>query len=212
MLPKKLCYENQAATIIKNLEKRNMKGFYCSTALEAKELAMNMIPAGSVVAFGGTQSLEENGMKEDLWHRKDLTVYGRKPTSTIEEIQDLYQKSFSADYYLMSTNAISMDGELLNIDGMGNRVAAMIYGPKHVIVIAGMNKVGATMEACIARARNIAAPMNCNRLDKNTPCSKTGKCHNCLSTECICSQIVYTRYSAIPGRIQVILVGEELGY
>lgn len=212
MLPKQHFYEAQAQTIIRNLEKRNMKGSYFHTAKEAYDYAMELIPNGASVSFGGTQTLEEMGMKQAFRNRADIQLYMRLPDMSYEEADTIYAKAFSADYYFMSTNGITMEGELFNIDGWGNRVACLIYGPKHVIVLAGMNKVAPNLDACIARARNVAAPANCFRLDKHTPCTQTGKCSNCLSPETICSQFVYTRHSAIPGRIHVLLVGEELGY
>ena len=117
-----------------------------------------------------------------------------------------------ADYFLMSSNAITLDGELVNIDGHSNRVACLCCGPKNVIVIAGMNKVVSNVEEGVDRVHNFAAPPNTVRLNKNTPCAQTGRCADCYSPDCICSQIVITRRSSIPNRIKVILVGEELGY
>ncbi len=212
MTPKQKHYENLANTIIKNLEKRNMKGSYFPTGKEASDFIMSQIPKGSSVSCGGTMSAEETGLKQALMSRTDIEGYFRKPDMTYEEADEIYQKAFSCDYYLMSTNGITIDGELFNIDGRGNRVAALIYGPKQVFILCGMNKVAPSLEACIERVRNTASPANCVRLTRNTPCSKTGKCINCLSPDTICSQFVYTRHSAIPGRIHVMLAGEELGY
>jgi len=120
-------------------------------------------------------------------------------------------EALSCDYYFMSSNAITADGELVNIDGNGNRVAALIYGPENVVIIAGMNKIVKNVEEGISRTRNVASPQNCVRLNKNTPCAVNGVCGNCLS-DTICDQIVITRASRIPQRIKVILVGEELGF
>ncbi|MCR4842714.1 MAG: lactate utilization protein [Eubacterium sp.] len=213
MLPKKQYYANCAATIIKNLEKRNMKGVYFDTGREAAEYALGLVRAGDKVSYGGTMSMEELGMKEALAARDDITLYARTPDMTyIEADEKVYSKAFSCDWYFMSTNGITMDGELFNIDGWGNRTAALIYGPKNVVIVCGMNKVAPNLQACIDRVRNTASPANCVRLEKNTPCSKTGRCSECLSPDTICSQFVYTRHSAIPGRIQVVLAGEELGY
>ena len=209
---KKKHYYNQAQTIIKNLEKRNMAGSYFETSAEAIEYVMNAITSGSKVGVGGTQTLEEIGMKDALTQRTDIELYMRKPGQTYADLADGYKKSFLADFYLMSTNAITMDGELFNIDGLGNRTAALIYGPDKVFVITGMNKVCPDLDSAIKRSRNIAAPENCLRLDKNTPCSKVGKCMDCTSPDNICSQFVYTRTSGIPGRIHVILIGENIGY
>jgi len=112
----------------------------------------------------------------------------------------------------MSTNAITLDGELINIDGRGNRVAFLCYGPQNVLILTGINKIVADIESGIKRTRNIASPPNAIRLNRNTPCAITGKCGDCFSKECMCGQIVITRFSLIPNRIKVILIGEELGY
>lgn len=212
MDPKKICYKAQAETIIKNLEKRNMEGMYFDTASEAYDYLNAQIISGMKVGIGGTMTLEEMGLKQHLDARADITVYRKIGTMTYDEARDLCLKSFDADAYLMSTNALTMEGELLNIDGMGNRVACLIYGPKVVYIVCGMNKVCRNMDEAILRARNLASPANCIRLNRNTPCAKTGKCHDCVSPDTICSQFVYTRYSAIKGRIHVIMIGEELGY
>jgi hypothetical protein len=210
--PREQLYEAQAHTIIKGLQKRNMEGYYVRTKEEIVPFLSKIIEEGSTVSFGGTMSLEECDAKQALRERTDITLLERTPEMTAEEIDDIYHKAFFADYYLMSTNAITLDGELLNIDGRGNRVAALVYGPKYVIVVAGMNKVTSTLDDAIHRAHNIASPANCLRLSRKTPCSITGKCADCHGEDCICSQIVYTRHSGVPGRIKVLLVGEPLGY
>lgn len=212
MEPKQIHYGKQAATIIKNLEKRRMEGYYCATAAEAKEKALSLIGAGSSVSFGGSMTLEECGVLDVLRKREDIKLYDRDRAKTPDEVGVIYRQAFSADTFLMSTNAITLDGELINIDGRGNRVAALIFGPAQVIVIAGMNKVTTDETAGIARVRNMASPANCIRLNKNTPCSVTGRCGDCYGEESICSQLVVTRRSSEEGRIKVILVGEELGY
>lgn len=212
MEPKQIHYGKQAATIIKNLEKRRMEGYYCATAAEAKEKALSLIGAGSSVSFGGSMTLEECGVLDVLRKREDIKLYDRDSAKTPDEVGVIYRQAFSADTFLMSTNAITLDGELINIDGRGNRVAALIFGPAQVIVIAGMNKVTTDETAGIARVRNMASPANCIRLNKNTPCSVTGRCGDCYGEESICSQLVVTRRSSEKGRIKVILVGEELGY
>lgn len=212
MNPKKTYYERQASTMIKNLKKRNMEGFYCATAAEAREKALSLIASGETVSFGGSMTIEECGILDALRAREDITLYDRATANNAEEMGVIFRQAFSADSYLMSANAITLDGELVNIDGNGNRVAALIFGPKQVIVVAGMNKVAATEEDAVHRARNMAAPPNCIRLNKKTPCSATGRCGDCYGEESICSQIVVTRRSSQKYRIKVILVGEELGY
>lgn len=212
MTPKQTFYKNQANTIIENLKKRQMEGYYCPTCADAVKKAMELIPAGSNVTFGGSMTLTESGVMEALQSREDITLYDRSKAATPEEVQKIYRQAFSCDYYFMSTNAITLDGELVNIDGNGNRVAALIFGPSNVILVCGMNKVSINTEEAIARVRNIASPPNCNRLDRKTPCAITGKCADCLSPDCICNHTVITRRSGTAGRIKVLLVGEELGY
>lgn len=212
MFHKQTYYEALAKTIIKNLAKRRMEGYYCATAAEAKEKVLSMIAPGTEVAFGGAMTLNESGILAALRERTDITLLDRDAAKTPEEVGKIYRQAFSADTYLMSTNAITMDGELINIDGRGNRVAALIFGPGQVIVVAGMNKVATDEAAGLARVRNVAAPANCIRLGKTTPCTVTGRCGDCFGDASICSQIVVTRRSSELNRIKVILVGEELGY
>jgi hypothetical protein len=212
MNPKQTYYHTQAESIIKQLKKRNMEGFYCATADEAREKALSLIAFGEKVSFGGSVTVQECGILDALRGREDITLYDRATAKDAEEMGIIFRQAFSADTYLMSANAITLDGELVNIDGNGNRVAALIFGPKQVIVVAGMNKVATTEEEAVNRARNMAAPPNCIRLKKNTPCAVTGKCADCMGNETICCHTVVTRHSRDAGRIKVILVGEELGY
>lgn len=212
MTPTQKYYENLAKTTIKNLEKRHFSCYYCHTSKEAAELASSMVPASSTVSFGGSMTLEESGMGSILRKREDITLLDRSKAGSPEEVKEIYHKSLNADYYFMSSNAITADGELVNIDGTGNRVAALIYGPEHVIILAGMNKVAPTLEEAISRVRNVASPINALRLGRKTPCAATGLCSDCLSPDCICSHTVITRKSAPEKRITVILIGESLGY
>ena len=212
MNPKQMHYETLSQTIIKNFEKRRIEACYCATAQEAKEKALSYLTADCTVSFGGSMTLEETGTLAALRTRDDIHLIDRATASGPAETKQMYHDALSADYYFMSTNAITVSGELVNIDGNGNRVAALIYGPEHVIVMAGMNKVAANVEEAISRVHNAATPMNCKRLGKNTPCAATGVCSDCLSPDCICNQIVVTRRSGIENRIKVILIGETLGY
>ena len=204
-------YENQAKTIIKNLKKRNMIGYYCETGKEALDLVKSILPKGSLVTNGGSETLVETGIM-DLIRSGEYEYIDRKSAKTPEESRAVYGRIVTADYYLMSTNAITKEGELINVDGVGNRVACLINGPEHVLIITGMNKVVTTVEDGIRRVRNIAAPPNSIRVGSKTPCSVTGFCSDCQSDDCICSQTVITRRSMKPGRITVILVGEEYGF
>ena len=212
MTPAETYYENLAKTTMKNLEKRHFECHYCKTAQEAVKLASELVPSDSTVSFGGSMTLAESGMADILKQRSDITLLDRSKAGSPEEVKEIYHKSLNADYYFMSSNAITLEGELINTDGTGNRVAALIYGPKNVILLAGMNKVAHTLEEGIMRVRNVASPINANRLGRKTPCASTGSCADCLSPDCICSHTVITRRSAPANRIKVILIGEALGY
>lgn len=212
MTPKKIYYENLADTLIDKFNKRGIEGYYCDNAAEALLTAKRFLTPGCTVSWGGSQTLVEIGFLEALSTSSDYILYDRDKAKTPEERLQIYSKTVTADYYFMSSNAITLDGQLVNIDGGGNRVACLITGPKNVIVIAGMNKIATDVDAAIDRVRNMATPPNTVRLGRKTPCAETGKCSNCLVEDCICNQIVITRRSGIQGRIKVILVGEELGF
>lgn len=212
MQPIKTFYKLQAETIIKGLNKRNMAGYYCDSKEDAVALAKDLIKDSKTVSFGGSMSLAESGMMDALKAMDGIDLLDRSTAKSPEEVGEIYRAAFSCDSYFMSTNAITLDGQLVNIDGNGNRVAALIFGPGQVIVIAGMNKVTPTLESAVDRVQNMASPPNTVRLNKNTPCAKTGVCHNCFSDDCICSNTVITRRSSAKDRIKVILVGEVLGY
>lgn len=213
MSPKKEAYAKQAEGIIKKLNMRKMEGYYCEDVATAKEKLAQLLENGSAkktVSYGGSMTIDDNGFK-DVVTSKGHELIIRENYKTDEELKECKAKIVTSDVFLMSTNAITLDGELINIDGRGNRVSFLIYGPEEVIVIAGMNKVVTDVEDGMKRVRNIATPANTIRLNRNTPCALTGRCADCYN-DSICCQIVVTRMSMIPGRIKVILVGEELGY
>lgn len=205
-------YQKLADTLIQNLKKRQIEAVFCATIEEARAAALAHVGAGSSVSFGGSMTLEEAGILEALRGREDITLIDRANAKTPDETQQIMHEALSCDYYFMSTNALTEGGELVNIDGNGNRLAALIYGPKQVIIVAGMNKVVPTVEDAVRRVRGTATPLNCIRLSRNTPCAATGTCADCLSPDCICNQVVITRRSGNPDRIKVILVGADLGY
>lgn len=203
---------NQAETIIKNLAKRNMEGYFADTKEEAVKLIMEkFLTKGKSVSFGGSMSLKESGLMDAL-QESECIVYDRATAKTPEDMRQMKANMINSDYFLMSTNAITLDGELVNIDGYANRVSFLCYGPESVIILAGMNKVVSSVEDGVRRVRDIASPPNTVRLGKNTPCAKTGRCGDCFSDDCICSQFVITRRSGVKNRIKVVLVAEELGY
>ena len=211
MTPQELRNERLAKTVIKNLQRRHMEGFYCPTAEEAKQKVSELIGDGSSVTWGGTMTVRDMGIPDFLRSRGTLEVLDRDLVETPEEKLDMYLKAFSADVYLTSANAISEDGVIVNIDGNGNRVAAITWGPKKVIFVIGLNKVAQTVEAALLRARSTASPTNASRFDIKTPCQVDGICHNCNSPESICNYVHFLRNSP-KGRHTVVLVGENLGY
>lgn len=204
--------EKLAETVIRNLEKRQMAAFYCPSAAEARDMALSFVKEGNSVSFGGSMTLEETGILEALRNRGDIRLIDRANARNAQETKQIFRDALSADCYFMSTNALTEDGELVNIDGNGNRLAALIYGPDQVIIVTGLNKVVPTVEDAVRRVRHTATPLNCIRLNRNTPCASTGTCADCLAPDCICNQVVITRRSGNPDRIKVILVGEALGY
>lgn len=204
-------YELTAQEIIKNLAKRNMEGFYCKNSAELVEKVLSIMEDGAAIAWGGSASIKECGLMDAI-NCGRYSLIDRMSANTPEKSREIFAKTVMSDYFLMSTNAITLDGELVNIDGNGNRVAALIQGPKHVIIVAGMNKVAADIEAAYKRVKTESCPPNAVRLGRNTPCGKTGRCGDCLSPDCFCNQIVVTRRSGHQGRIKVFLVGEELGF
>lgn len=207
MNPKQQAFKKAAPSIIKWLEKRNMEGYYFETAVEAVDAALKMMPAGSVVAHGGSATLAESGMLDAL-KNGNFTLIDRASQNS----REYFAKAVLSDYYFMSTNAITTKGELVNIDGNANRVACLCHGPSHVMMLVGMNKVTADVESAIKRVRTYACPANADRLNRNTPCGITGICGECLAEDCFCNQIVITRRSGHKGRIKVFLIGEELGF
>lgn len=211
MLPKKVYYENLADSIIEKFNKRGIEGYYCENAEDALLTAKRFLTPGCSISWGGSETLNEIGLLDELV-ASDYIIYDRNTAKTPEEKSAMYSKIVTVDYYFMSSNAITLDGQLVNIDGIGNRVACLITGPKNVIIIAGMNKIVTDTTTGVERVRNMASPPNAVRLGSKTPCAELGKCTNCLTDDCLCCEIVITRKSRIPGRIKVILVGEELGY
>lgn len=212
MNPMQTYYETAAATVISSMAKRQIEGYYCPTCDSAARKALSFLSKGHLVGYGGSVTLAETGTLDALRQTSSIRLLDREKAKTPEEADDIYHKALSADTYYMGCNAITTRGELVNIDGRGNRVAALIYGPKQVIILAGMNKIVTTVEEAVNRVRNSATPPNCIRLNKKTPCASTGLCHDCLADDCICNQIVVTRRSGQAGRIKVILIGEVLGF
>ncbi len=201
-------FDKLGPQVVEALKRRHFDAYYCPTGAEAVEKVLSLIPAGDVVAWGGSETLACLGIIEKV--KETHPVIDRDNVLSREERNEQMRKSLLADTYLMSSNAISEDGQLFNIDGNGNRVAALAFGPKSVIVVAGMNKVTKTVADAEARARNWAAPINAQRFSVETPCNATGSCADCLSKTSICASMLRTRFCRPEGKIKVVRLGEEL--
>lgn len=208
--PQRIRYDKLGESVIKALNARHFEACYCPDRAAAKERLLAWIPQEDTVAWGGSQTLEELDVKAMLLARGQKLI-DRDLATTPEERNALMHAALSADTFLLSSNAITEDGQLVNMDGNGNRVAALIYGPRSVIVVAGLNKVAKDLDAAIARVRGTAAPTNAQRFPVQTPCKVTGECADCKSVDCICANMVITRISRPAGKVKVILVGENLG-
>lgn len=208
--PKKSYYEKRGKLLVKNLQNRHFEAYYCADRKAALEQALALISTQASVGWGGAISAEQIGLL-DAVRNGPYRAIDRDACQDQESREAAMQACFGADVFITGTNALSLDGQLVNIDGTGNRVAAIVYGPRSVVVIAGMNKVMDTLQDAVQRARTVAAPMNQQRFMLDTPCSHTGICADCKSNGCICNQILVTRNCRPQGRIKLILVGEELG-
>lgn len=211
MTPMEKRKELLGATLVKNLERRHFEAYYCPTAAEAIKKALSLMPEGSSVSWGGSMTIRDMGLTKAV-KEGNYSVIDRDTAANPAEMREMHRQGLLTDFYLTSTNALSEDGVLVNIDGTGNRVAAISFGPNNVIVLAGLNKVAQDVDAAIKRVRSYVAPVNSMRFMGKTPCAIDGTCHNCVSEECICNQVLVTRVCRPAGRIKVILIGEELGF
>ena len=211
MTPMEKRKELLGATLVKNLERRHFEAYYCPTAAEAIKKALSLMPEGSSVSWGGSMTIRDMGLTKAV-KEGNYSVIDRDTAANPAEMREMHRQGLLTDFYLTSTNALSEDGVLVNIDGTGNRVAAISFGPSNVIVLAGLNKVAQDVDAAIKRVRSYVAPVNSMRFMGKTPCAIDGTCHNCVSEECNCNQVLVTRVCRPAGRIKVILIGEELGF
>lgn len=205
-------YDKLGPKVVEALKRRHFDAYYFQTAQEAEECLFSLIPKEHVVSWGGSETMQEMGIQKKLKER-GYRVIDRDEAKSMEERMDIMRKALLCDTFLMSSNAITEDGQLFNIDGNGNRVAAMAFGPKSVIVAAGMNKVVKTHQDAVARVRNFAAPTRAQCFPGiQTPCMMDGACADCVSPDCICAYLVTTRISRPAKKIKVILIGEDLGF
>lgn len=195
-----------------SLESKGYEVYIVNDEVEAREKVLSIVKKGSKVGCGGSQTLSQCGILDAL-RNGDYDFYDRyKEGLSNEDIKSIHKNALLSDFYLTSTNALTEGGELVNLDGLGNRVAAMIYGPENVIVIAGENKITKDIESAYTRVRNYASPINCKRLNKTTPCVRAATCLNCSNEGRICNQLVVTYRQNTPNRVKVVLVKKELGY
>ena len=209
--PMEIRYDKLGAKTVKALKSRFFEAWYVDNEGEALENVFELIPKDHVVSWGGSLTVAGLGVQKSLKER-GYKVIDRDTAANPEERLEMMRKALLCDTYISGVNAISEDGQLVNIDGYGNRVAATIFGPKQVIILAGMNKVAKTLNDAMTRAQTIAAPANTQRFpDLKTPCAETGSCADCKSPDSICLFIVTIRASKPAGRIKVILIGKDFG-
>jgi L-lactate utilization protein LutB len=189
-----------------------MNGYYVENISDLKALVKSMLKENDIVSVGGSRTLFEAGIIDILKSGSYQYLDRYQEGLSAAELQKLFRAVFFADVYVTSSNAVTEEGELYNVDGTGNRVAAMSFGPNKVIVIAGINKLVRDMDAAYQRNRQISAPANNNRLNKNTPCTIAGECKDCKSPGRICNMFVRTGFQSNKDRMHVIIVGESLGY
>lgn len=207
-------HKARAKAIMAGLEKRNMKGYYFEHSEDAVTKICSMIQKGDLVGLGGSETIIQTGLLEEL-RKLDIRLLDRyKEGISQEVINEMRRKGLQADLFISGTNAITLKGELVNQDGLGNRIAGLVYGPKKVIIVAGMNKVVPTIEDAIHRIRDRAGPLNAKRVNVETPCYHTGICNKevCFPPNSICGQLLIIESSMRPDRIHVFLIGENLGF
>ena len=209
--------------LLRNLEKNNMKGYFVENTEEACELVKSLICEGDTVTFGGSMTLYESGVFDVLNSGKYNLLDRNRPGISKDEINKIYREAYFADCYFASTNAITEDGCLYNVDGNANRVSAMLYGPKSVIVLVGKNKIVKNLDEAVRRVKTEAAPKNCVRLNCDTPCQKTGECislsmdspeacDGCGTDARICCNYVVMAHQRVKDRVKVIIINQDLGY
>lgn len=198
--------------VVKALEKNNFESYYFSTREEALNHLLDVIPDHSKLGIGGSLTLREIGLL-DMLKEKGFTLYDHNDQSyTPAEKTVQRYKQLSCDVFLASSNAITLKGELVNIDGIGNRVASMTFGPQKVIIVAGINKVVRDIEEGLQRIRMYAAPLNTKRHESPNPCLKTGQCQDCQSTARICNITNIIHKCPPLSKIEVVIIGEQLGF
>ena len=214
--------KNRVETTLKNLKRNKMEAYYVDTKEDAQKLVRTLISKGDTLSCGGSVTLKQTGIY-DIISSDDYNFLDRSACETPEQVEEVYRKTFCADAFFTSANAVTENGELYNVDGNSNRVAAILYGPKSVICICGVNKLVKNIGEAIARVKTKAAPPNTVRLGIETPCAKTGECvslkkddpemcEGCHGDGRICCNYVVCAQQRHVNRIKVIIIGEEYGY
>lgn len=202
---------NKIKCLIQSLASRNIDGYFFETFEEAKSRVKEMIPMNVSVGIGNSVTLKKMNISDELKGRGNI-VYDKTLSKSKEESRELKRKSLLTDWYITGTNAISLDGHLVNMDHSGNRVAAMLYGPNNVIIIIGVNKITMTLDQAIYRVRNIASPQNAKRAGFNPPCVELGKCIDCRSPERVCNNLVIIEGQNDKDRMKVFIINENEGF
>lgn len=195
-----------------NLRLNRMKPYYVESREELYDIIRGLIREDKLITAGGSMSLKDSGVTELLMNEFGDVYLDRSKGKTPDDVGEIFRKAFISDTFFASSNAITEDGELYNVDGNGNRVSAMIFGPKQVIIVAGVNKIVKDLAEAKARVEKIAAPKNTVRLSCDTPCAKSGECMHCHSPARVCCSYVTLAHQRVPDRIKVIIVNEDLGY
>ncbi|MFV0423981.1 MAG: lactate utilization protein [Bacilli bacterium] len=199
---------------IKNLENRGYNVIFIEDKNNALEVIMNHIDQDEVIAFGGSTTLSQLGVVDYILNNDYKVLNRYQKGLSNEEIHEVERRSLLSDIYITGTNAIAETGELVNIDGKNNRVAAQIFGPKRVFLVTGINKICSNLDDAIDRAKNYAAPINAKRFEGKftTGCMNSGVCNNCIGSTTICKTTVITRRVAEVGRTTIFLINEDLGF
>lgn len=200
------------AKVVEALQKNNFTASYVATKQEALDKLAALIPGDATVGIGGSWTIKEVGIDTLLEERGNTVFNHNKPGLSPEESLELRRKQMTCDVFLTGTNALTLKGELVNVDGAGNRVAAMIFGPKKVIVITGINKVVTNIESAMERIELFAAPINNKRLNRPNPCTVTGECTDCQGPTRICNVTTVMHKKPAVTEVEVIIIGEELGF
>lgn len=206
-----ICMENNIEILSKNATKRGFRFSFFENETDAISYILDLIPAASSIGFGGSMTVKECGLLDKLVASDKYTILHRDICKDVSP-KELYAKMHAADWYICSTNALCMTGELVNIDGRANRVAAMLNGPHNVIVVCGKNKIVADIQSGIERTRNVASPPNCRRLNKKTPCAVTGKCIECNSPDTICRATVIQHHPTSDTNVYIVLINKDFGF